>query len=303
MTGSLHYPLPMSYPPIYRSKAGYTAVMALYNTTLLQGPVPYETRFVPTRYGRTHVVVGGPVNGQPLVLFHGWNGSAAGIGGEFPFLFEHFRVYMPDIIGHAGRSEPNRPKTVGSTYADWAADVLDALDIPRALVLGVSGGGWMTLKLAAFYPQRVICAAVISTDGLSSANLWGIVRHMVPVAIRPNRTTMRWFMAFMTAPHTLMEEQAQAFGEGMLVVLRHFKSQENPGMLPDKELGQIASPLLVLMGEYERVFRRDRALERAQKLVPGLVSAEIVAHAGHLMTLEQPEWLKLRLLSFLRDGL
>ena len=77
----------MSYPSIYRSQAGYTAVMSLYDTTLLQGPVPYETRFVPTRHGRTHVVVGGPVNGQPLILFLGWNGSAAGIGGGISLSF------------------------------------------------------------------------------------------------------------------------------------------------------------------------------------------------------------------------
>ncbi len=44
------------------------------------------------------------------------------------------------------------------------------------------------------------------------------------------------------------------------------------------------------------------AIERAQKLIPGLVSAEIVTNAGHLMMVDQPEWLKQRILQFIQDG-
>ena len=290
------------YPAIYRSKAGYAAVMALYDTALSQGPVPYETCFVDTRHGQTHVVMGGPTDGQPVILFHGWNGNAAGTGADFPFLFTNFRVYMPDIIGHAGRSAPHRPKPSGATYADWAGDVLDALNIPQALVMGISGGGWMTLKFAAFYPQRVVRAIAVSTDGLSPTNAWGMLRGMLPAAVFPNRTTTRWFMEFATSPHTPKDRHAQGFADAMLILLRHFKTQGNPGLLPDEELHRITSPLLVLMGEYERLFRPRIAIERARKLIPGLVSAEIVTNAGHLITADQPEWLKQRMLRFIQDG-
>lgn len=290
------------YPALYRSKAGYAAVMALYDLALSQGPVPYETRFVDTRHGQTHVVIGGPADGQPVILFHGWNGSAAGAGVDFPFLFPSFRVYVPDIIGHAGRSAPHRPKPVGSTYADWASDVLDALNIPQALVLGISGGGWMTLKFAAYYPQRVVRAVVMSTDGLSSTNAWGMLGGMLPAALLPNRTTTRWFMEFVTSRHRPQDRQAQGFADAMLILLRHFKTQGNPGLLPDEELRRITSPLLVLMGEYERIFRPQVAIERARKLIPGLVSAESVMNAGHLMTADQPDWLKQRILRFIQDG-
>ena len=37
-------------------------------------------------------------------------------------------------------------------------------------------------------------------------------------------------------------------------------------------------------------------------LLQGPVPYEIVAHAGHLMMIEQPAWLKSRLLSFFQDG-
>ncbi len=289
-----------NYPSIYRSRAGYETVMAMYDEALRRGPVPYQTRTVPTRYGKTHIVTGGPESAPPLLLFHGWTGSAAGIGAEFPFLFNDFRVYMPDIIGHAGKSDPNRPPTAGSTYADWAMDVLDALKIERAIAMGISGGGWMTLKLCSYHPGRVTRAVALSTDGLSATNRWGMLRGMVPAAVFPNPTTARWFLEFVTAPSTPKDEPAQAFAEGMNILLKHFKTQNNPGLLTNDELRQITSPLLVLIGEYERIFRPKAAIERAQKLIPGLVSAEWVANAGHLMTADQPDWLRNRILEFIR---
>ncbi len=290
------------YPPIYYSKTSYAAVMAFYDIALSHGPASYETRMVNTRHGQTHVVIGGPADGQPVIVFHGWNGSAAGTGSEFPFLFNKYRVYIPDIIGHAGRSAPHRPETPGSTYADWACDVLDALDIRQALVMGISGGGWMTLKFAAYYPQRVAQAVAISTDGLSTVNTWGMLRGMMPAALFPNRVTARWFMEFVTSPGIPKNEQSQKFAEGMRILLKHFKTQGNPGLLPDGELDRITSPLLVLMGEYERIFKPHVAVERARKLIPGLVSAEIVPNSGHLMTADQPDWMEQRILRFIQAG-
>jgi pimeloyl-ACP methyl ester carboxylesterase len=289
------------YPSIYRSKAGYEAVMAMYDEALRRGSVSYQTCVVSTRYGKTQVVIGGPDDAPPLVLFHGWNGNAAGAGAEFPFLFDSFRVYMPDIIGHSGKSDPNRPPVTGSTYADWVVDVLDALKIQTTIVMGISGGGWLTLKCAAHHPARTSRAVALSTDGLSPTNTWGMLRGMVPAALFPNSVTTRWFLNFVTAPTSPQGPQALAFADGMHILLKHFKTQRNPGLLSDDELCQITTPLLVLMGEYERIFSPTIALERARRLIPGLVAAELVLNAGHLMSIDQPEWLSQRILRFLRQ--
>ena len=291
------------YPAIYKSKSGYEAIMALYDSALAQASVPYETSTVETRHGHTHVLIGGPENGQPVFAFHGWNGNAAGIGAEFPFLFDSFRVYMPDIIGHPGRSSANRPKTTGSTFADWAADVLAALNIQQAIMLGISGGGWVTLKFASYYPQKVSRAIVMSSEGLSPTNTLGMLWGMLPVALFPNRITAAWFLKFMTAPPTQKAVHAQGFVETMRISIKHFKTQGNPGQLADSELRHIHSPLLVLMGEFERLFKPHMAIEQARSLIPGLVSAEMVPKAGHLMTADQPDWLKHRVLKFIQAGI
>jgi pimeloyl-ACP methyl ester carboxylesterase len=202
------------YPSIYRSKVGYEKVMALNDTALRQGPVPYQTHMINTRHGKTHIITGGPENGQPIILFHGWGSFAAVIGAEFPFLFNSFRVYM-HIIGQAGKSDPNRPPTKGSAYADWVADILNELNLQKTIVMGISGGGWITLKFAAYYSDRITKAIALSTAGLSQQNVSAILRGMVPAAIFPNSTTIRWLLDFITAPSTLKRIQTQAIADTM----------------------------------------------------------------------------------------
>jgi pimeloyl-ACP methyl ester carboxylesterase len=187
--------------PLYRSQAGYEAAMKYYDLTVARGPVPYESQTINTCFGATHVLIGGPEEGAPVLLFHGWNGSAAGVGSEFPFLFTKYRVYMPDVVGHTGKSAQTRPSPQGSNYADWAKDVLDGLDLNKVFVVGISGGGWMTLKFSVYYPDRVTRAVALSTDGLAGSNILDILYWMVPVAIFPNERTISRFFSFATSPN------------------------------------------------------------------------------------------------------
>ncbi|GAB4198009.1 MAG: alpha/beta fold hydrolase [Roseiflexaceae bacterium] len=291
----------MPTPPFYRSQAGYKAVMERYDAAVAAGPVPYESHMVATRHGDTHVLVGGPAKAPPLVLFHGWNGSASSIGADFPFLFEGYRVYMPDIIGHCGRSAPTRLETAGPGYAEWGGDVLDALGLTQVVMVGISGGGWMTLKIAAHHPARVSRAVAISTDGLALAQMGSIMAGAMPAAIWPNKSTVRRFYRFITSQQAAYNvKAAERFCDDMLLLLKHYKTQSNPGMISDEELGRISSPTLVLMGEDERMFPPQASLLRAHARIPGLVAADLVPAAGHLMTADQPVLLRQKVLAFLK---
>jgi hypothetical protein len=50
---------------IYRSREGQAAVHRVYDAAVAALPVPVEHRWVPTRYGSTHVLVTGPPTPPP----------------------------------------------------------------------------------------------------------------------------------------------------------------------------------------------------------------------------------------------
>jgi pimeloyl-ACP methyl ester carboxylesterase len=60
-------------------------------------------------------------------------------------------------------------------------------------------------------------------------------------------------------------------------------------------------PVLVLIGDKERVLDPVRAVERARRRVPG-VEAEIIPGAGHALPIDQPEIVNARLLEFFNDN-
>jgi 2-succinyl-6-hydroxy-2,4-cyclohexadiene-1-carboxylate synthase len=94
--------------------------------------------------------------GRPLLLLHGFTGSAATWAPLIGALPPHFHVIAPDLIGH-GRSD-SPPDAERYHMVRCVADLqalLDALGVARADVLGYSMGGRVALHLAAAAPERV----------------------------------------------------------------------------------------------------------------------------------------------------
>lgn len=302
-----HSQAPSPFPEnasLFSSAKGYEIVMAAYDAEVARAPVPYQSQLVSTRYGATHILSGGPRHAPPVLLFHHWRSNAAGIGASFPFLFASYRVYMPDIIGQMGKSAPTRPPTDGPAYAAWVADLFDALGLSQAMLIGVSGGGWVVLKCAAYAPERVQKAVVVSTVGLSGSfsrwtqfvrsPLFGLV-----IGLFPCKPAIGWTARYFAGSHASGSPWYASFVEGIYLGRKYFKGTMPPGPLADDELRRITSPTLVLVGEYEHLYHPEASVERARRLIPGLVRAEVIADAGHTLMQEQPEVAAARVLAFL----
>ena len=290
-----------AFPPIYKSKAGYDAIMARYEKVVQRGPVSYESKNIKTRFGETFVLEGGNPKGEPLILFHGWNGNAANIGANFPFLFDDYHIFMPDIIGQSGKSTATRPSTWGAGYVNWVKDLLDALELPQVTLVGMSGGGWLSLKTASYMPaERIKQVVAISVASVTGLNWISVFKWLARAKLYPAKS-METFLRTNLASD-IKSEKAIQFYQNMELLINHFKPNLNPHIISNRELKKIESPLLVLMGDDERVFYGPRTLRRVRKNVPGLVSAELVPNSGHVMTIDRPDFLEERILKFLRTG-
>ena len=160
---------------MYKSEAGFNAIMSWYEVTQASIPVPVESVFVDTRFGRTHMLVAGPVDAEPVLLIPGVAGCAPLWRRQIPDLAKCFRVYALDIPGQPGRSDPNPPSFLNDDYPCWVLDVINALQIERCHIAGVSVGAWVAMRLAILAPERVLSVAMLAPTGLSRARLpWRI---------------------------------------------------------------------------------------------------------------------------------
>ena len=128
-------------------------------------PSGHDTSFLSTRSGRVHILDIG--EGDVVLLVHGSGRSVADWQEGFANrLATTNRVVAFDSYGF-GLSDRDHPFRYGNAlWARQAIDVLDALAIRRAIVLGHSAGGVVAAFLAADHPER-IRGAVFVGHGLA----------------------------------------------------------------------------------------------------------------------------------------
>src|SRR5579859_90069 len=136
----------MNPKSIYRTPTGEKAVMALYDSILSRWPIPHETLNIATRHGNTFVIVNGRPSSPPLVLLHGAGTNSSVWVRDMAAYSRSYRTYAVDLLGEAGRSASNRPSWNSPAYAEWLDDVLSALQVERAVLIGLSQGAWVALK-------------------------------------------------------------------------------------------------------------------------------------------------------------
>jgi pimeloyl-ACP methyl ester carboxylesterase len=100
-----------------------------------------------------------------LLALHGWLDNAASFLPLLPYL-DDFEVVALDLPGHAGSD--HRAPGYDYMLVDWIHDVLDALDAlewPRARLLGHSMGGAIATLVAVAAPERIARLALIEALG------------------------------------------------------------------------------------------------------------------------------------------
>jgi non-heme chloroperoxidase len=99
--------------------------------------------------------------GQPVVFSHGWPLSADAWESQMIFLASHgYRCIAHDRRGHGRSSQPWDGNDMDH-YADDLADVLDALDVKGAALIGHSTGGGEVARYIGRHGTRRVAKAVL----------------------------------------------------------------------------------------------------------------------------------------------
>lgn len=292
---------------LYSTPLGHNAMMEWYDRSLQQTRLPYESITVPTRYGDSHMIATGPVSAPPVILLHGMEGNAASWRHQLIGLADRFRLYALDIIGSAGKSAPNRLSYENYEHGEWLGDVLTGLGLERANLVGISNGSWLILNFAAYAPERIERAVLMSANGVMPVRFpYRLVKVMdYPVVARTKDALA----------HALLTPKMVRFGvtriamadekidpgevEWFYLLAKHYRFRFPPGPVTDDELRSLTAPSLVMMGEHEKFFDVNAVLQRVKSLAPNVVAAEKVPGVGHNMCTDNPRLINARLREFL----
>jgi pimeloyl-ACP methyl ester carboxylesterase len=232
-------------------------------------------------------------------------GFLAGFGGLprwVPFLdrlAQTRTVIVPSLPGFPGG---DRGHAALDTHLDWVLavrDLVDMADLAGADLVGSSVGGSFAAEVAAIWPDRVKRLALIAPFGLFDDNdpptdpwaqkpgdIAGLMTHDTDIWTR---------LKEMPAGANSIEwpiEQTRAAE----AAARIFWPLGNTRLA--RRLPLIAAPTLILWGEHDRLMPRSYAAAIAQA-IKTRTETKIIAGAGHLAELDQPDAVAAAILEFM----
>ena len=284
---------------IFRSGESQARYNAAYQAMLGMWPVPYEELYIPTRFGDTHVIASGAKDAPALILFHSaGSGAAQWFRNVSPFS-QHYRTYAVDVIGEVNKSITIRGFRHRQDCVAWANDLLDGLGIGQADIVGNSYGGFLAFNTALYLQERVKKIVLIS-PAATFVQMWAFYLHIafpykIGYMFHSNRTILSGFNWIWQdfAREAVFQEYSE------LGKICGFPcNQLPPPVYDDEELRCLQTPILLLIGDHEVIYKPERAIERATRLVPGL-KAEIVPNANHNAQVTTPDIVNSMILEFL----
>jgi pimeloyl-ACP methyl ester carboxylesterase len=221
---------------------------------------PTSTTFdVSTRHGQ-QVAARVSGSGKPVVLLNGLLRPMASWSAFTPVLDERMVVSL-DAPGVGASNTPALPLSM-QALADIVADVLEAVDVERADIVGFSHGGAIAQQFAFSWPGRVRRLALLSTSCGSGAT--------------PGSGKKLW--------NTLIgAHNARHWGRAHTIgALWQVAAVAGWSSIPF--LGSIAAPTLVVSGEHDRIVPPTNSQLLAARIPNAVLS---VVPAGH--DLQRPD--------------
>ncbi len=258
---------------VFKTEESRDKIRFRYNQIL--SVFPFKQRYVETIFGKTFILESGVPENPPLILLHGSCSNSAFWFEEISILSNMFHVLAVDIIGEAGNSEEKRLDINQDGYADWLKEVLDALSIEKAIVMGNSLGGWMALKFSVKYPDCVSKLILIAPSGLSVQNA-DFLERAKNTALKNEALTLDSSVA---QGNELPKEVEEFIN---LILWGYNPITEELPAFSDEQIVRLVMPILFIAGKNDIMIDTVSAAQRLNKLIPN-AEAHLLENTGHVV--------------------
>jgi pimeloyl-ACP methyl ester carboxylesterase len=264
-----------------------------------------------------HYLMAGQI-GTPVLLLHGGGYDSASLSYKQSIepISQYHRVFAPDWPGYG---ESDKPKLRYSTeyYVDFLGQLMDALGLEKASLVGISMGGAISLGFSLHSPERVEKLVLVDSHGLGK-EVPGrkisyvmvrlpLLNKLVWAILGRSRRMMKWSLQTVfhdpqAVTSTLVDEVFQeAKKPGVGEAWRSWQRSEigwsslHTNFV--EKLPTLAAPTLILQGAEDRYVPVSWA-QRAHTLIQDS-ELHIFPECGHWLTREKPTEFNRAVLEFL----
>jgi len=236
--------------------------------------------------------------GEPVIFIHGHSFDHYEWDPQFFPMAKKFRVIRYDVRGYGRSSMPREFST--TLHSKDVIELMDALKIKKAHIVGLSMGGFIATDLLALYPHRLASVTAASGDVWEGSpgpavpwNAQTIVKRRGEIAaykkIGIHQNKLKWFNGLTTRNGVILENIRKPIWD----MIYKWEAWQPLHAEPRFLLGtsvidmlkkqQIKVPVMVLTGDVDAKHKN-----KLMELVPSAKQV-IVKNAGHVSNLENPE--------------
>ncbi|MBL7938680.1 MAG: alpha/beta fold hydrolase [Flavobacteriales bacterium] len=229
-----------------------------------------------------------------ILLIHGFPQDHTLWDPQLAALSEVAHVLAPDLRGF-GNSDPPKDVMPMQTFARDLCALLDERGIDRAVVCGLSMGGYVALTFLSLWPERVQALVLCNTKATADTPEAREARHETARNAKQKGVAViaRGMIGKVLSLHTRTEKPELVAQVGSMMARQSPEAvaAASLGMAerPDRMvmLPSIDVPTLVITGEADELMPITTSKVMAEA-IPG-AKLVVLPNAGHLSNLEAPE--------------
>ncbi|HEX4183144.1 MAG TPA: alpha/beta fold hydrolase [Caulobacteraceae bacterium] len=231
--------------------------------------------------------------GPVILLSHGYSATSQMWRGQIEPLSKSHKLVTWDMRGHGQSDYPEdlAAYSEAATVADMAA-LLDTVGAEKAVIGGLSLGGYMSLAFHRAHPDRVSALLIIDTGpgyrNDEARDGWN--QNALRTADRYEREGLG--RQAEASPEVRMSQHRNA--EGLARAARGMLTQRDAEVI--NSLPTIAVPAIVVVGADDKPFLN--AADYMAAKIPGAKKV-VIPNAGHSANIDQPEAFSRAIVEFL----
>ena len=271
---------------IYKSESDKQTLLALYKEKLQSLDLEYEDVFVETSFGQTHVLTVGDADSPPVVLLHGINAGAGLALEPIKGLAEKYRIYVVDTIGQVGKSAETRLAVKDESYGKWLAEVMDALALEKAPVIGVSYGSFILQKLIIHQPNRIAKAIFIVPIIFSHGAFFrSIFKLLLPMRKFLKTKKEDDLLKFMDAFYTTKDDFSIRLQSSILLGVK--MDMQRPPLIKVADTKDFEAPVYILAADDDIFAPAEKTLKKASQVFKNLAATKVLKDSKHVPSAAQ----------------
>jgi len=252
--------------------------------------MPNETKITANKLTVSYIDEG-PVNAPVIIFIHGFPLNKFMWNKQIEALTDEYRIIVYDIRGH-GNSDAGDDKFTVDLFANDLIVLMDALKIEKAILCGLSMGGYIALKAILSHPERFTSMILSDTSCMADTpegkekrvnTIENIAKNGIEKYAEESLKKLFAIESFTT------NRDEVAFVRQMIVNTSRQTLYNTLHALAARkdtcgQLQDINLPVLIMVGKEDVITPLEAAMYMHEKIKDSIL--QIIGHAGHLSNME-----------------